>query len=175
MSILGCLGRLTSGRYALEGTDVPKHHKNALALIGNDQDWICLPGFNLLSRTTALQKDGATHSVRGDRYSTPKTCRLCIDNGWSGRAGAAFPVANVGQTATAGGHCSALVNRPSILPADEPTGNLVTVLQSKSWRSSRPERQGANDRAGDSRTRHLRSLSVCTSSGMAKSARTIRT
>ena len=44
MNILGCLDRLSSGRYLLEGIDVSKHDKKALALIRNREDRICFPG-----------------------------------------------------------------------------------------------------------------------------------
>jgi transposase len=55
MNILGCLDRLTSGRYFLEGTDVSKHDKRALALIRNEKIGFVFQGFNLLARTTALE------------------------------------------------------------------------------------------------------------------------
>lgn len=44
MNILGCLDRLTSGRYLLEGTDVSKHDKKALALIRNEKIGFVFPG-----------------------------------------------------------------------------------------------------------------------------------
>src|SRR5215469_1982417 len=55
MNILGCLDRLTSGRYLLEGVDVSKHDKKALALIRNVKIGFVFQGFNLLARTTALE------------------------------------------------------------------------------------------------------------------------
>src|ERR1700724_1677592 len=47
MNMLGCLDRITSGRYFLEGIDVASHGKNALALIRNQKIGFVLPGFNL--------------------------------------------------------------------------------------------------------------------------------
>src|SRR2546426_2834000 len=55
MNILGCLDRPSSGRYLLEGIDVSKHDKKALALIRNQKIGFVFQGFNLLARTTALE------------------------------------------------------------------------------------------------------------------------
>src|ERR1700719_4938251 len=55
MNMLGCLDRLTSGRYFLEGIDVSEHDKKALALIRNRKIGFVFQGFNLLARTTALE------------------------------------------------------------------------------------------------------------------------
>src|SRR6266853_41626 len=55
MNMLGCLDRLSSGRYLLEGIDVSQHDKRALALIRNQKIGFVFQGFNLLARTTALE------------------------------------------------------------------------------------------------------------------------
>ena len=55
MNMLGCLDRITSGRYFLEGIDVSSHDKKALALIRNQKSGFVFQGFNLLARTTALE------------------------------------------------------------------------------------------------------------------------
>src|SRR5258708_18861755 len=55
MNVLGCLDKLSSGRYLLEGIDVSKHDKKALALIRNEKIGFVFQGFNLLARTTALE------------------------------------------------------------------------------------------------------------------------
>src|SRR5229473_2724974 len=55
MNILGCLDRPSSGQYVLEGIDVSKHDKRALALIRNQKIGFVFQGFNLLARTTALE------------------------------------------------------------------------------------------------------------------------
>src|SRR5690242_16910094 len=55
MNILGCLDKPSSGRYLLEGTDVSRHDKKALALIRNQKIGFVFQGFNLLARTTALE------------------------------------------------------------------------------------------------------------------------
>src|SRR5437016_8072711 len=55
MNMLGCLDRPSSGRYLLEGIDVSRHDKKALALIRNQKIGFVFQGFNLLARTTALE------------------------------------------------------------------------------------------------------------------------
>src|SRR5436309_13480368 len=55
MNMLGCLDRITSGQYFLEGIDVSSHDKKALALIRNQKIGVVFQGFNLLARTTALE------------------------------------------------------------------------------------------------------------------------
>src|SRR5512135_756969 len=55
MNLLGCLDRPSSGRYLLEGTDVSQLDKKALAAIRNHKLGFVFQGFNLLSRTTALE------------------------------------------------------------------------------------------------------------------------
>src|SRR5215471_13943917 len=52
MNVMGCLDRLSSGRYWLEGTDVSEHDKKALARIRNEKLGFVFQGFNLLARTT---------------------------------------------------------------------------------------------------------------------------
>src|SRR5260370_27290421 len=60
MNTLGCLDRLSSGRYFLEGIDVSEHDKRALALIRNQTIGFVFQGFNLLARTTALENTELT-------------------------------------------------------------------------------------------------------------------
>jgi putative ABC transport system ATP-binding protein len=55
MNMLGCLDRLSSGRYFLEGIDVSEHDKKALALIRNLKIGFVFQGFNLLARTTVYK------------------------------------------------------------------------------------------------------------------------
>ena len=54
MHILGCLDRPSAGTYVLDGADVSKLSKNALAAVRNKKIGFVFQGFNLLSRTTAL-------------------------------------------------------------------------------------------------------------------------
>ena len=127
MHILGCLDRPTQGRYLLDGHDVSTLSRNALADVRNKKIGFVFQGFNLLSRTTAL-----------DNVELPL---LYNGNGMRGkerRRRAHDALNGVGLTDRAGHHpnqlsggqqqrvaiARALINEPSILLADEPTGNL---------------------------------------------------
>src|SRR4051794_33009178 len=55
MNILGCLDKPSTGRYILDGTDVSQREKKELASIRNRKLGFVFQGFNLLSRTTALE------------------------------------------------------------------------------------------------------------------------
>src|SRR5687768_18581607 len=75
MHILGCLDRPTSGQYILDGNDVSRMSKDDLALIRNRKIGFVFQGFNLLSRTTALDNvelpllyNGALKMKAADRH-----------------------------------------------------------------------------------------------------------
>jgi len=91
MNVLGCLDRPSSGRYLLEGIDVSKHDKRALAQIRNQKIGFVFQGFNLLARTTALEN------------TELPTLYAKIDKEESREPNGAFPVANVRWAATASG------------------------------------------------------------------------
>ena len=125
MNLLGCLDTTTSGYYELNGVDVSSMSDDALAEIRNKEIGFVFQTFNLLPRTTALDNvalpmvyAGAPISKRHKRAS-----EVLADVGLSDRmdhkpnqlsGGQRQPVA-IGR---------ALVNKPSIILADEPTGNL---------------------------------------------------
>jgi len=125
MNILGCLDRLSSGAYFFEGIDVSKHDKRALALIRNEKIGFVFQGFNLLARTTALENIELptlyTKIAKVEREKRAADALAMV--GLADRA-AHFPSQMSGGQQQRVAIARALVNHPSILLADEPTGNL---------------------------------------------------
>ena len=127
MNLLGCLDRPTRGRYLLDGVDVSHLDKNELADIRNQKLGFVFQGFNLLSRTTALE-NVELPTLYGSRRLTNKQKREramhCLNIvGLANRADHMPNQLSGGQqqrVAIARG----LVNEPQVLLADEPTGNL---------------------------------------------------
>jgi putative ABC transport system ATP-binding protein len=125
MNMLGCLDRPSSGRYLLEGIDVSQHDKKALALIRNQKIGFVFQGFNLLARTTALENtELPTLYTKIDKAERGKRAADALAMvGLADRA-QHFPSQMSGGQQQRVAVARALVNRPSILLADEPTGNL---------------------------------------------------
>jgi putative ABC transport system ATP-binding protein len=125
MNILGCLDKPTSGSYLLEGIDVSKHDKRALALIRNQKIGFVFQGFNLLARTTA-QENTELPTLYTKISKTERERRAAESLAMVGLADRAhhFPSQMSGGQQQRVAIARALVNRPSILLADEPTGNL---------------------------------------------------
>jgi putative ABC transport system ATP-binding protein len=125
MNILGCLDRPSSGRYLLEGLDVSVHDKKALALIRNRKIGFVFQGFNLLPRTTAIEN--VELPTLYTKIERPERARRAADAlamvGLTDRA-QHLPSQMSGGQQQRVAVARALVNRPSILLADEPTGNL---------------------------------------------------
>ncbi len=130
MHILGCLDRPTSGSYILDGKDVSRMSKDELALVRNRKIGFVFQGFNLLSRTTALDNvelpllyNGASKMKTAERH---KRALASLDAVGLNERSHHFPNQLSGGQQQRVAIARALVTQPAILLADEPTGNLDT-------------------------------------------------
>ncbi|MBI3645135.1 MAG: ABC transporter ATP-binding protein [Acidobacteriales bacterium] len=125
MNILGCLDRPSSGQYYLEGTEVSSLDKKQLAAIRNRKIGFVFQGFNLLSRTTALENvELPTLYAHISREESVKRANDALELVGLGDRKLHYPSQLSGGQQQRVAIARALVNRPAILLADEPTGNL---------------------------------------------------
>ena len=125
MNIIGCLDKLTSGRYSLNGTELGELDDNALSHLRNHEIGFVFQQFHLLSRASAL-KNVMLPLIYSDEYpedAEERATRMLESVGLSDRI-------NYRPSELSGGQqqrvaiARALVTNPSIILADEPTGNL---------------------------------------------------
>jgi putative ABC transport system ATP-binding protein len=127
MNIIGCLDRLTSGSYVLDGIDVSTMSKNDLADTRNQKIGFVFQSFNLIPRTTALSNveltmvyAGLSPSVRRERAR-----QALASVGLSAKEGSLPNQLSGGQQQRVA-LARAIASEPALILADEPTGALDT-------------------------------------------------
>lgn len=128
MNTLGCLDRPTEGSYLLHGEEVATMNRDDRADIRNRKIGFVFQNFNLLARTTALENVELPllYSRQGSKVNRRKLAKEMLELVGLGDRGDHHPSQLSGGQQQRLAIARSLINNPSILMADEPTGNLDT-------------------------------------------------
>jgi len=127
MNIIGCLDKPSEGKYFLEGQEISTFNKNELARTRNKKIGFVFQNFNLLSRTTALENTELPllYSDIPNKKARELAMKALELVGLKGRESHKTNQISGGEMQRVA-IARALVNNPSLILADEPTGNLDT-------------------------------------------------
>lgn len=128
MNILGCLDMPTSGIYTFKGIDIGRLSRNQQALLRRHYHGFVFQGFNLLNRTSAIENVELPLIYRGmpskERHGHARRAMEMVGlKGWESHTPGELSGGQQQRVAIA----RAIVTEPSVLFADEPTGNLDTA------------------------------------------------
>lgn len=125
MNILGCLDRPTDGHYYLDGMDIAEKTDNELSIIRNEKIGFVFQSFNLIPRTSALKNvELPMVYAKVPLEQREERAQMLLDRVGVGQRADHMPNEISGGQKQRVAIARALANRPPIILADEPTGNL---------------------------------------------------